>query len=289
MRAVGRSSVATLVLLALAGCSDAAANSAAPRASTTSVEERAAVLAEPATPTASAEASTSAPPPIPPEPVPSMRVRKVDVGAKGDAEGVRGAIAARAEPLLRCYADARALDRTLMGRVIASFTLTPAGHVEKIKTTGDLPEPLRNCVATELRAAALPRPADDVVASVVVEFEPGRVHLSVGGKAHYDVTAADVKAALTAAGCTDVVVENKKDNPKRLTARLEGRHVRVTFTPKTGPANPGAFHLSARQIEVLREHSAVVQASDFVLAIRIEEDDDTRGAAELLGRIVTET
>lgn len=288
-----RSSLAGVVALALAGCSDAGATSAAtavPLSASPAPSEEIALLSADATaaaPSGSPSTSSTASPGLVRR-SPSVKVRKADAGPKGDAGALERAIEARAEPLLRCYEDARRLDRTLMGRVIASFTLTPSGAAEKVKTGGDLPEPLRACVVAELHAASLPHPAEDAAASFIVEFEPGRVHLRLNGKPYYDATGEDVKAALAAAGCTKIKDESKRDNPKRYAATLDGKHVRVTFTPKTSPSNPGAFHMSPRQIQALRDRFAVFQASDFVLAIRIEEDADTKAAADLLARIVTE-
>lgn len=219
---------------------------------------------------------------------PSMKVRKVDAGPSGDAEALRSAVAAREAELLACYAEARKVDRTLMGRVSASFTLGSSGRAEKIKASGDLPETLRSCVVAQIEAASLPRPAEDTPSSVVVEFEPGRVHLRLNGKPYYDATGEDVKAALTALGCTDLTDESGKGRPRRYRATLDGKRLVVTFTPKTSTANPGAFHMSARQISDLRARAAVLQATDFILAIRVEEDPDTTAAEALLRRIVTE-
>lgn len=219
---------------------------------------------------------------------PSINVRKVEAGPKGDAEALRKAVIAREKELLACYDEARALDRTLMGRVTVSFTLEASGKLDKIKTGGDLPEALRNCVVAQVEAASLPRPAEDTPTSLVVEFEPGRVHLRVNGKAYYDATGDDVKAALRALGCTDLTDESGKGRPRRYRAMLDGKHLVVTFTPKTSTANPGAFHMSARQINDLRARGAVFQATDFILAIRVEEDPDTKAAEALLRRIVTE-
>lgn len=219
---------------------------------------------------------------------PSMNVRKVDAGPAGDADALRTAIVARESELLACYAEARRIDRTLMGRISASFTLDSRGKARKIKATGDLPEAVRACVVAQIEAASLPRATADSPSSLVVEFEPGRVPLRLNGKPYYDATGEDVKAALKALGCTDLTDESGKGRPRRYRAMLEGKHLVVTFTPKTSTANPGAFHMSARQIADLRARSAVFQATDFILAMRIEEDADTTAADALLRRIVTE-
>jgi hypothetical protein len=218
----------------------------------------------------------------------SVHVLSVETTAKGEETALQAAIEARASALLGCYELALKLDRTLMGRVKLSFTAPPVGAIEKVKTSGDLPEALRSCVAREVEAAGLPRSTADARASATLEFQPGRVGIGLNGKPWFDVTGADVKAALLGLGATGFLDESAKHNPKRYRAMLDGKHLHVTFTPKTSPANPGAFHMSARQIDALREHSAVLQASDFVLAIRVEEDKDTAGAEALLRRIVTE-
>lgn len=293
IRRVQRSMLACVVALALAGCSDAGAASVTPPSAAPTPSEE--IAMESAASASSAPAGSSGAPAAESSEkqglvrkAPSVRVRKADAGPKGDAEALKRAIDARVEPLLACYEDARKIDRTLMGRVLTSFTLTTSGAAEKVKTSGDLPEALRACVVAQLHAASLPRPREDAPASFIVEFEPGRVHLRLHGKPYYDATGEDVKAALASLGCTRIKDESKRDNPKRYSAMLDGKHVRVTFTPKTSPSNPGAFHMSPRQIQALRDKAAVFQATDFVLAIRIEEDADTNAAAALLSRIVTE-
>ncbi|MFO0613785.1 MAG: hypothetical protein U0414_14430 [Polyangiaceae bacterium] len=204
------------------------------------------------------------------------------------ATDIQGAVEAREAALLACYDQALRLDRTLMGRVKVAFVLSTSGKAEKVKPSGDLPEALRACVVAEIHAATLPKPGEDAQSSVTLEFEPGRVRFELNGKPYYDATGADVKAALLALGCTGLLDESSRHNPKRYRATLDGKRLQVTFTPKTGPSNPGAFHMSARQIEALRERAAVFQASDFVLAIRVEEDADSATAEALLRRIVTE-
>ena len=44
-------------------------------------------------------------------------------------------LVAREGELLACYADARRVDHTLMGRITASFTLRASGQAEKIKAS----------------------------------------------------------------------------------------------------------------------------------------------------------
>lgn len=87
-------------------------------------------------------------------------------------EAVEAAVAARREPIGRCYAEAAAANPRLRGKVLVKFAITPSGAVvDAVARSSSLRHPgVESCVVREVEATAFPPLAGGAKAIVHYTF-----------------------------------------------------------------------------------------------------------------------
>lgn len=189
----------------------------------------------------------------------------------------------------KCYDDAKKTDAKIgSGTAALEFTIEKTGSASGVKATTTLADAkVGTCFGDAAAKLTFPAPTDNQAAKVTVPFTITAMHATVNGKETADVTADDVKAALTEAGWTDIVVTPPKDAPTPIviTAKKGESKLTLTFVPaKRGEKDPT---VADDQKTKLNDTGAVFD-DGLYLAIVVEgaTGADKKAADELYAKVV---
>lgn len=190
----------------------------------------------------------------------------------------------------KCYDDAKKADPKLGGGMVTvDFNIEKGGTAGGVKKGSSTLQDakLGSCFTDVFAKMTFAAPADNKTVSVIAPLTITPMHATVNGKDIADVTADDIKAALTEAGWTDVVVTPPKDaaTPITITAKKGENKLSITFVPaKRGEKDPS---VAADQKTKLNDAGAVFDDGAF-LAVVVEgaKGADKTAANEVYAKLV---
>lgn len=223
-------------------------------------------------------------------PSPSLKIGDFKVSGGLALEAVTRVVRAQFGSFRKCYDDAKKADAKLGGGMITvDFNIEKSGAATGVKkgssTLSDAK--LGACFVSAFEKLTFPAPDDNKSASVIAPITITPMHATVNGKDIAEVTADDVKVALTDAGWTDIVVATPKDakTPITITAKKGESKLTITFVPaKRGEKDPTVGDEQNKKLV----DTGVVFDDGAYLAIVVEgaSGADKKAASDLYAKLV---